>query len=231
MVVAQHWPGSLISVLALDLTLLVGFFPNKLYSYLNCSKSSVAQWCSTQDFCGLIHVSNAVYLLSGRSDFLRRALSTLLGCQHGIVTIEWTRCSASRSTIQRATKAGHKVLAAFGLHPLVVADFASGSATNSQHLIGFGLDLGSLVTLSVESGLPHTLRHVLDGGTEDCFPSVSKSSLPVLVNPARAVLLHDGIAQSEGLLPSWSPDILIYTPLDILSNLWLVQGLTLPERL
>ena len=27
-VVAQHWPDSLISILALDLTLLAGFFPN-----------------------------------------------------------------------------------------------------------------------------------------------------------------------------------------------------------
>ena len=30
-------------------------------------------------------------------------------------------------------KAGHELLVAFGLHPLVVADSASGSATNRQH--------------------------------------------------------------------------------------------------
>jgi hypothetical protein len=41
--------------------------------------------------------------------------------------------------IQWAMKASHKLLVAFGLHPLVVADSASGGATNSQHLIGFGL--------------------------------------------------------------------------------------------
>jgi hypothetical protein len=96
--------------------------------------------------------------------------------------------------IQWAMKASHKLLVAFGLHPLVVADSASGGATNSQHFIGFGCDLGSLVTPSVESALPCTLQHVLDGGIEGCYPLVPKSSLPVLVNPSRAVLLHDGVA-------------------------------------
>ncbi len=58
-VVAQHWPGSLISILVFDLTLLAGFFPNKFHGYFNSSKSSIAQWCSTWDFCGPSHVSNA----------------------------------------------------------------------------------------------------------------------------------------------------------------------------
>jgi hypothetical protein len=122
-------------------------------------------------------------------------------------------------------------LAAFGLHPLMMADSASGGATNSQHLIGFGRDLGFLVTPSFESGLPCTLWHMLDGSTEGHFPLVPKSSLLVLVNPAWAVLLHDGIAQPEGLPPSWSLDIFIYAPLYKLKDHWLIWGLTLPERL
>jgi hypothetical protein len=160
---------------------------------------------STQDFCGPSHVSNAVYLLSGSSNFLQHALSALLGCQRVIITVEWTCRSASRPMIQLAMKACHKLLVAFGLHPLVVADSASGRATDSQHLIGFGHDLGSLITPSVESGLPCTLRHVSDGGMDGHFLLVPKSALPVLVNPARAVLLHDGVTRPEGLLPSWSP--------------------------
>jgi hypothetical protein len=128
-------------------------------------------------------------------------------------------------------KAGHKLLVAFGLHPLVVADSASGGATDRQHLIGFGCYLSSLVPPCVKSGLPCMLWHVLDGSTEGCFPLVPKSSLPVLVNPARAVLLHNGIAQPEGMLPSWSPDILVYAPLYKLRDCWMVRGLTSPERL
>jgi hypothetical protein len=122
-------------------------------------------------------------------------------------------------------------LTAFGLHPLVVADSASGGATNRQHLIGFGCDLGSLVPPRVKSGLPCTLWHVLDGSMEGCFPWVPKSSLPVLVDSARAVLLHNGIARPEGLLPSWTPDISIYTPLYKLRAWWMVWGLTLQGRL
>ncbi len=33
MVVAQHWPGSLILVMALNLPLLMGFFPNKFHGF------------------------------------------------------------------------------------------------------------------------------------------------------------------------------------------------------
>ncbi len=99
-------------------------------------------------------------------------------------------------------KADHTLLAAFNLFPLVVADAAYDGATDHQHLIRFGGDLSTTVTPTIEYGLKRMLAHVLDGGTEGWFPSVFKSSPPVLVNPARAVLLHEGVAWPEGLLPS-----------------------------
>jgi hypothetical protein len=70
-VAAQHWPGSLISVLALDLPLLAGYFPIKLHGYFKFSKTPIAQWFSTHDFCAPIHGGNTVYLLSGSSEFLQ----------------------------------------------------------------------------------------------------------------------------------------------------------------
>jgi hypothetical protein len=75
------------------------------------------------------------------------------------------------------------------------------------------------------------LTHVLDGGTEGHFPSVLKSSLPVLVNLARAVLLHEDVVRPEGLLPSQSPDMQIYAPSYKLRNCWVLRTLTLPEGL
>jgi hypothetical protein len=167
----------------------------------------------------------------GASDFLRRALKVLLGCQRVIVTIEFTRCSASRPMIQWAMKAGRDHLAAYDLFPLVVADSAAGGSTDSQHLLGFGHDLGTLATPVVEPSLLHTLHHVLDGGTKGHFPSVLRSSLPVLVNPARAVLLHEGVARPKGLLPNQFLDILVYAPSYILRDCWEIHGLTLLERL
>ena len=92
---AQHWPGSLISVLALDLPLLAGYFPINLHGYFKFSKTRVVQWFSTRDFCALIHGGNTVYLLSGSSEFLQQVLDMLEGAQRVIVTVEWTRCSPS----------------------------------------------------------------------------------------------------------------------------------------
>ncbi len=100
----------------------------------------------------------------------------LEGSQRVIVTVEWTRCSASRPRSQRALKAGHALLAAFNLFSLVVADAAYGGATDRQHLIGFGGDLSTTVTPTIKYGLKRMLTHVLNGGTEGWFPSGLKSS-------------------------------------------------------
>ncbi len=105
-----------------------------------------------------------------------------------------------------------------------------GGATDSQHLLGFGLDLGSLATPTVQPGLPRTLRHFLDGGTEGCFPSVLKFSLPALSRPARAVLTHAWVVRANGLLPSCSPDVAIYIPSYKLKDRWVIWPLTLSER-
>ncbi len=76
----------------------------------------------------------------------------------------------------------------------------------------FGSDLGLVITPMAEPGLPCTLHHFLDGGVAGWFPSVMKSSIPELVTPAWAVLLHNGIVWPEGLFPCHSPDILVYAP-------------------
>ncbi len=58
-----------------------------------------------------------------------------------------------------------------------------------------------------------------------------KSSLPILDNPARAVLLHDGVVWPEGLFPSHSLDVKIFAPSYKLKSFWVIRGLTMPERL
>jgi hypothetical protein len=89
-VVAQHWLRSLILVLALDLPRLAGYFLNKVHRYFNTYKASFSQWYSTWEFCAPVQGSKDVYLLSGGSNFLLRALEVLSGCQRVIVTIKFT---------------------------------------------------------------------------------------------------------------------------------------------
>ncbi len=112
--------------------------------------------------------TTAIYLLSGDVHFLRRALA-VAECQRVIITIDWPRRSASRPLLLKALKAGHDLLSDFGLLPLVIADLAAGGVTDAQHLFRLGRNLHSLATPGVVPGLPGTLHHVLDGGTEGWF--------------------------------------------------------------
>jgi hypothetical protein len=101
--------------------------------------------------------------------------------------------------IQRAAAAGEALLWDFGLHSLIIANSAVGGAMDGHHMLGFGCDLGSQVTPTVEAGLPRTLQHFLDRGVEGWFASVRKTLLPLLDKPAQAVLFHNGTVRSEGL--------------------------------
>ena len=179
-VVAEAWPSSLISVLDLSLPVWAAYCSVKLHGYFNSSKAKGAQWFTPWEFCGPVRNNRAIYLLPCLADFLRKILTLLPDCQCMIVTVEWTRRAALWSVLSCELKVGYILLESFCLAPLVVANLTVGGATDSQHLLGFGLDLGSSATPTVEPGLPHTLRHFLDGRTEGCFPSVLKSSLPAL---------------------------------------------------
>ncbi len=165
-VVAEAWPSSLILVLDLSLPLWAAYFSVMLLGYFNSSKAKVDQWLSPREFCGPVRNNRAIYLLSGSADFIWKVLTLLPDCQWMIVTVEWTCRAASWPVLSSALKAGYNLLESFRLAPLVVADLTVGGATDSQHLLGFGLDLGSSVTPSVEPGLQRTLHHFLDGGTE-----------------------------------------------------------------
>ncbi len=125
-----------------------------------------------------------MYLLSGDVQFLRRMLVVVAGCPRVIVTVDVGRCGVSRQVLLRTSKAGHALFEEFDLKTLVIGDAGSGGATDAQHLMGFGCDLGLVNPLQVEPGLPRTVRHVLDGGVEGPFPTVLTNTLPVLVNLA-----------------------------------------------
>jgi len=188
--VDEHWPSSHISVLALSLPVTAAYFPTKFHKYFKCNGNSGPAWSSTRDFRRGSADHDTIYLMSGSTDFLHRTLTALDGSKRVIVTIDWIRRAASRSSLQCSLKAGYDLLAAFTLCPLLVVDSASGGATDGQYLLGFGRELGPSVAPAVECGLPRTLRHVLDGGVEGHFRSVLKSAIPAVVSPARAVLLH-----------------------------------------
>jgi hypothetical protein len=70
-IVAQHWPASLISVLALGLPLRMGHFPKKLHRYFSAPiTKGVPDWKSTRDFVSSYQDRSVVYLLSRDTAFL-----------------------------------------------------------------------------------------------------------------------------------------------------------------
>jgi hypothetical protein len=230
-VIAYHWPSCLISLLTLNLTLKAAFFPPKLHKYFNLPKHGVTQWHSLEDFGGPYRDSTIIYILSGPAPFLQRMLNMFKNRDRIIVSVEFPRRGTSRPAFQRATREGEALLDSFGFRSMVVADSAVGGVTDGRHLLGFGHNLGSSVTPTIELGLPLVLRHFLDGGIEGNFHSVLKASLPLLVAPSRTVLLHNGIARAEGLLPCRTPDIMVYAPSHKLRERWVTRRLTTLEQL
>jgi hypothetical protein len=230
-IVAQHWSSSLILVLALGLPLRAGHFPTKLHRYFNAPiTKGVTEWQSTRDFVSPYQDRSVVYLLSGDTAFLRQILTLLRDCQQLIVMIEIPQRSVSCSAIQCVVADDQRMLREFNLRSLAVADLAVGGATNGHHTFRFGSDIGDMALLAPKPGLPRILHHFLDGGIDGRFPSIPTSSLPVLSNPARAVLLHNGIVRPRGLFPCCFPDILVYSLSYRLRDCWVVCALTLAER-
>jgi hypothetical protein len=230
-IIAFHWPSCLISILSLNLKLAAAFFPPKLHKYFKFPKNGVTPWHSLADFCGPSQDSMIIYILSGPVHFLLRILDMFKIWQRIIVSVEFPRCGASRPALQRAVRDGQVLLDSFEFRSMVVADSAVGGVTDGCHLIGFGHDLDSCVIPTVERGLPLVLRHFLDGGIEGDFRVVSKSSLPPLDAPLRTVLLHNGFARAERLLPCRTPDIMVYAPSYKLCKHRVTRRLTTLEQL
>jgi hypothetical protein len=111
-------------------------------------------------------------------------LEVVAGYPRVIVTVDVGHRGVSRQALLRVSKAGHALFEELYLKTLVIGDAASGGATDAQHLMGFGCNLGSVNLPQVEPGLPRMVQHVLDSGVEGPFPTVLENTLPVLVNPA-----------------------------------------------
>jgi hypothetical protein len=63
-VVAGDWPGSLISLLALNLPIRGAFFPVRFHEYFKSSKYQVTSWKSVADFHGPENYKTQIFLLS-----------------------------------------------------------------------------------------------------------------------------------------------------------------------
>jgi hypothetical protein len=80
-VVAGDWPGSLVSLLLLDLPIQGAYFPTKYHGYFKLSKYRDIPWHSTIAFQGVHEdMGNVIYVLSGSIDFLRCIMTTLWNC-------------------------------------------------------------------------------------------------------------------------------------------------------
>jgi hypothetical protein len=141
------------------------------------------------------------------------------------------QCSILCQDLKREMEAGRDLCKDHGLQLLTLSNAVLGSVTDSQHLLGLGHDLRSSVTPAVKAGLPCTVRHVLDGGVEGKFPTVLVSALPQVVNPPRAVLLHEGVVRPESLFLYCFPNSRIYALSHKMALQWVVCGLTLGERM
>jgi hypothetical protein len=129
-VVAQDWPGSLVSILALKLPLRAAYFPLKLHSYFNPPKKGVTQWHSPLDFQAHEQRALSVYLLSGDSAFLWHLLLLVADPQQVIVTLDIPWRGTSRPMFQKAMRSGLQLLEEVKLHPWMITDSAVEGGTD-----------------------------------------------------------------------------------------------------
>ncbi len=153
-VVGGGWPGSLISLLFLDLPVQGAFLLARYHKYFKSSRYCVLPWHQSIEFEGPKACDGAIfYMLFGRPDFLRCILTALDRCKQLIGTVDIKCCKATRPVLSRAVADGHRLLQEFGLCPLVVGNVVTGGATDAHHLLRFEDDLSSPCIPSVEAGL------------------------------------------------------------------------------
>jgi hypothetical protein len=234
-VIAGQWPSWLVSLVALDLPIQAAYFPLEHHRYFK-PKNPVTSWMPPLTlFHGSVDV-DAIYLVSGTVKFVRklRPWFTGLSSQRLIVSLESHLRGASRSMRLNAKKEGLKLLREMHLRSVFFTDRDCGGATDAVHYFGFGSDIESAVLPRPEVGLPLCVRHYLDGGADFSalqFKYMSRTSVPGIVDPSRAVLWHEGILRPDGLLPSHNPNVTTYCPVHEAPRSWVVRALTLVELL
>ena len=164
-IIAENWPCWLVSAIALRLPLLGAYFPVLYHGYFK-PKNSVSTWMTVFDLLQTTVDCDAVYLISGNADFIRKLAPWFsdVGFHRAIVVME--RCSRgeSRSSLRASMREGWQVLKDFDLQIVSFVDSACGGATDAQHDIGFGNKISPLP--HPEIGVSMCVRNFLDGGAD-----------------------------------------------------------------
>ena len=230
---AELWPGALISVLALDLTIDAAYFPPRFHRYFK-PRENVMPWQAPSSFTAALMPVGSALLLSGTVEFLERILGELVHIQRVIVSVDLPRRGISPKSHREGRAKAQALLRTFGIRPVFFLDADNGGATDACHVFGFGHDLCSSILPASDRGLARTVRHFLDGGTGGRFlnsQKVLKSTIPELLDSPRKVLWHDDVVLATGLFPCLVPGARVYCPSHFFPTMWIARPLSTIELL
>ena len=149
-VVAEAWPGVLVSLLALKLPIGGAFFPKGFHSYFSYhqNKHEVSPWQPTLAFTSSVFTQDHVFFLSGSMEFIQKVWPVVQGFTHVITSIDFNRHQRHyQRALPRSLKRGRLFLEGLGLSVSTYKDALCGGATSNEFIVGFSSAFGTGPTL------------------------------------------------------------------------------------
>lgn len=200
--IAQHWPCWLSTLLSLALPLERVFvqarfrplFPKPTHLKINIG------WDTLDKLSGLADTSTFCVLCSGLVSFLKELPAGLI--QGSILFIHAVEATFARYSRQRdydrQRRTWSRELKGMGLHCISLRHADFGGITNAVHLIASrGVDSS---IFQAQGGLPRTLGHVINAAARGFFPSLEFPT--PLMEPIERC---PSLLRKEGLFDVFSP--------------------------
>lgn len=237
-VLAEGWPGGLITIMSLRLPLAGAFFPPRLHRYFKLPiKTNLRKWFPLGDtFATTTFEGPVIYVVSGSLKFIRQNWPHFRGSQKLLISLE-IDLKLKKEKQCRIWKEGVQFFKKKGLVVSTLKDIWCNGCTDARFLFAFGPHLSGLCTPGCVEHVERRLLSFISGGVEGRFERVSKSSLPQLPFQTTRPTWHTSTGKNgplkylrgEGLLPGGSPDALVACPMHKSKTDFLIRPLALEE--
>ena len=241
---AESWPGVLVSLLSLNVPVEKAFVPTRFHRYFNLlTKANVIHpW--TPDCHGVVcdFPDTTTFFVSGSLEMVTTMLRALDSGKWVVACVENVLQGTPPAKLSKLLRQQTRRLSELGLRVLRVKDVDFGGATTAEFNIGFSREtlVQGCSTVVDEPAVPRPplnvrrqLRHYLEGSEEVFRSSVAKSELEaVSCNWTRPLWLTHGSAEAargEGLFPAHKPRACVLAPIHKWPSRMVIRPLSLKE--
>lgn len=230
-VVAQHWPCWLTSVVSLSLPLEKVFVQGR-YKRLFDDPTNVkimSSWSSLEHMHGFDNHATCSILGSGSMEFLKELPEAFRQHSHSFVyAVEFDlRRFHRKRDLDRMLRTSATTLAGYQLDSAIVHHADFGGVTNASYIVASrGINPACFVA---REGLNRTLSHIINAATPGNHRAIDPP--PPVQTSDRRPLVVDGLLRREGLFDVFSPKLNVACPSVFKKTKWVQRRLSLTETL